>query len=109
MFRKLSSLSAALLSIYGLSSLIQSYAVQPTTLYEGIKETINESIGNLTSFVLIPVGVLVMIINILLILWSLVSGEKGRVGSRIGAIIVGFAMVAIGIFISSNKSNIFNV
>lgn len=108
MFQIHSALSAALISIYGLSSLTEVSAEQPKVLYEGIKSTINENIANLTSYVLIPVGVLVMIINILLILWSLISGEKGRVGSRIGAIIVGFVMVAIGSFISANRLTIFN-
>jgi hypothetical protein len=108
MFTKLSALSASLITLLSFSNLIQSFAEpQPKVLYEGIKDTINENIGNMTSYILVPVGVLVMIINILLILWSLLSGEKGSVGNRIGAIIVGFVMVAIGIFINSNKSLIF--
>jgi hypothetical protein len=79
----------------------------PTGLYDTIRGTILDNVANISSFVLIPIGVLMMVINLILVLWSLISGEKGQIGSRIGAIIAGFILVMIGIGISSQRETIF--
>jgi hypothetical protein len=80
----------------------------PTDLFKIIQKTILDNVTNLSTFILIPIGILVMVINIILILWSLISGEKGKVASKISSIIIGFIMVVIGMAISANKANLFN-
>ncbi len=76
-------------------------------LYTTIENNIFDNIGKITSSILIPIGVLVIIVNIILILWALIAGEKGNVGGRIGGIIAGSALVMIGISINLIKTTIF--
>ena len=85
----------------------QNTVTNPTGLYEKIQSAILLNVGNITTFILIPVGVLMIIINILLILWSLVAGEKGNVGGRIGGIILGFVLVVIAIAINASRNSLF--
>jgi hypothetical protein len=105
-------ITAALTSATLLSQSITAYAVEPINpqeLYKNVGSVIFNNVGNITSFILIPVGILVMIINIILILWALVAGEKSNVGGRIGAIIGGFCLVILGLAINTNRDIIFKV
>jgi succinate dehydrogenase/fumarate reductase cytochrome b subunit len=78
-----------------------------TALYEQVKNVIFENIANIAVFILAPIGVLMIVINIILILWALIAGEQGKVGSKIAAIMIGFIMVVIGLGIATNKEKIF--
>jgi hypothetical protein len=78
-----------------------------TALYEEVKNVIFENIANIAVFILAPIGVLMIVINIILILWALIAGEQGKVGSKIAAIMIGFVMVVIGLGIATNKEKIF--
>jgi hypothetical protein len=78
-----------------------------TALYEQVRSVIFENIANIAVFILAPIGVLMIVINIILILWALIAGEQGKVGSKIAAIMIGFVMVVIGLGIATNKEKIF--
>jgi hypothetical protein len=83
--------------------------INPQTLYDNVGKVITNNVANITSYILIPVGILMMIINIILILWALIAGEKSNVGGRIGAIIAGFSLVILGLTINTNRDKIFSI
>ena len=76
-------------------------------IFDYTKTVIMNTIQNLTIFILIPIGVLMIVINIILIIWALIAGEKGAVSGKIAGIVIGFLMVIIGIAINANKASIF--
>jgi NADH:ubiquinone oxidoreductase subunit 3 (subunit A) len=84
-----------------------SFADTKTTLYETAQNTIYDNIKNIASFILIPIGVLMIIINIIIILWALIAGEQGKVGGKVGAIMVGFLLVIVGVGVSNTRNDIF--
>ncbi|MGL4758210.1 MAG: hypothetical protein ACRCXZ_02660 [Patescibacteria group bacterium] len=79
----------------------------PTQIYEYSKNAIGDAVINITNFILMPIGALMIIINIILIIWSLVSGEKGKIGGRIAGIIFGVVLIVIAVVAATNKDTLF--
>ena len=78
-----------------------------TVLYQEVQKVIFDNVLNIAIYILVPIGVLMIVINIILILWALIAGEQGKVGAKIAAIMTGFILVVIGVGIATNKDKIF--
>lgn len=78
-------------------------------IYEAFRNIIYDNIKKLVSYVLVPIGVLMIVVNLIQIVWSLVASDNSKITSKIGYTLVGIVFVSVGLYIGAgdNAKNIF--
>lgn len=83
--------------------LVPSFA-NGSGIYEAFRTIIYDNIKRLVSYVLVPIGVLMIVVNLIQVVWSLVASDNSKITTKISYTVVGIIFVSIGLYIGAGDN-----
>jgi hypothetical protein len=101
------------LSILGLLSVLSLFPISGFAQVAGepafqkMKDLIFQYAGLIGSFLIVPIGVLALIVNVVQLIWKLMTGETQGIGGKLGWILFTILLTAFGVWLGANAQGIF--
>jgi hypothetical protein len=111
-FKKLANLKtttaiAGLAFLSSLSLTVPVHAQNAQPLFEKVRDTLFAIVGLIGAFIVVPVGVLALVVNIVMMIADVMTGNTQRVGGKIAWMIGLVVLVLVGLFLGTSARNIF--
>ena len=104
-FGKLTTLS--ILSGLWISNISVHAQIAGEPAFKKMQELIFSYAGLIGSFLIIPIGVLALIVNVVQLIWQLMTGETHGIGKKLGWILFTILLTAFGVWLAANARGIF--
>lgn len=109
------TLSISIVSIFSLANISANaqQVAQPAPVTAGqpafvkMQELIFSYAGLIGSFLIIPIGVLALVVNIVQLIWQLMTGETHGIGKKLGWILFLILLTGFGVWLAANARIIF--
>lgn len=75
--------------------------------FEKMRELIFQYAGLIGSFLIVPIGVLALVVSVVRLIWSLMTGETHGIGGKLGWILFTILLTAFGVWLAANAQGIF--
>jgi hypothetical protein len=98
---------AGLAFLSAISLNVPVYAQNAEPLFTKVRDTIFAIIGLIGAFIVVPVGVLALVVNIVMMITDVMTGQTHKVGGKIAWIIGLIVLVLVGLFLGQSARNIF--
>ncbi|MGL4759133.1 MAG: hypothetical protein ACRCXZ_07365 [Patescibacteria group bacterium] len=99
---------AGIFSLITLLASVPAYAFDAKPLFEQTGNMIYSIIGLIGAFIITPVGVLALIINIVMMISDVMTGNTHRVVNKIAWMIGLVILVLVGIFLGQSARSVFS-
>lgn len=75
--------------------------------FEKMRDLIFQYAGLIGAFLIVPIGVLALIVSVVRLIWSMMTGETHGIGAKLGWILFTILLTAFGVWLGSNAQGIF--
>ena len=75
--------------------------------FRKMRDLIFKYAGLIGSFLIVPIGVLALIVSVVRLIWSLMTGETHGIGAKLGWILFTILLTAFGVWLGANAQGIF--
>ena len=75
--------------------------------FEKMRELIFQYAGLIGAFLIVPIGVLALVVSVVRLIWSMMTGETHGIGSKLGWILFTILLTAFGVWLAANAQGIF--
>ena len=75
--------------------------------FRKMRDLIFQYAGLIGSFLIVPIGVLALIVSVVRLIWSLMTGETHGIGAKLGWILFTILLTAFGVWLGANAQGIF--
>jgi hypothetical protein len=75
--------------------------------FEKMRELIFQYAGLIGAFLIVPIGVLSLVVSVVRLIWSLMTGETHGIGGKLGWILFTILLTAFGVWLAANAQGIF--
>jgi hypothetical protein len=75
--------------------------------FQKMRDLIFQYAGLIGAFLIVPIGVLALIVNVVQLIWQLMTGETHGVGKKLGWILFTILLTAFGVWLGTNAQGIF--
>jgi hypothetical protein len=111
-FKKLANVKsttavAGLAFLSTMSLTVPVHAQNADPLFEKVRDLIFGIVGSIGAFIIVPVGILGLIINIVMMITDVMTGNTQRVGGKIAWMIGLVVLIMVGMFLGTSARNIF--
>lgn len=75
--------------------------------FEKMRDLIFQYASMIGAFLIVPIGVLALVVSVVRLIWSLMTGETHGIGAKLGWILFTILLTAFGVWLGSNAQGIF--
>lgn len=75
--------------------------------FEKMRELIFQYAGLIGAFLIVPIGVLALVVSVVRLIWSMMTGETQGIGGKLGWILFTILFTAFGVWLAANAQGIF--
>lgn len=75
--------------------------------FQKMRDLIFQYTGLIGAFLIVPIGVLALVVSVVRLIWSLMTGETQGIGAKLGWILFTILLTAFGVWLGANAQVIF--